>query len=1023
MYITKVELDNIKSYEKAAFVFDKGTTAITGMNGAGKSTILEAIAWALFDFLEYSNKDFVRRGAKRGSVRVTFVSSTDNSTYTVYRDTGTGYNVYSHADRGRIAEQKTNVSLTLQRLFGVAPGTDIKSLFESAIGVPQGLFTAAFLLTDEQRKRVFDKLLKVEEYRTSAAKLADTKKLIETRVNDTRARIAHAEGQLAQYDTLVNEQSRQTDALDAWQKQADALATEITTRAAVVQQMDAAEAADNVARMRLERAIGEHAAASHQQTAATTERDTAQAAHDRQQVLSADHLAHLAADEKLRELEHQRTARDVAQNSYTRTQRQLDAVRHRQTQTSDALARARAAAVQADALAADVARQDTLENERDRLRDARARAKTEEARLARLQKSLDALRHDYAEFNAKIKEAEKNAPVAGLWEKLTSERLDADTALSRAEKAAAQRELLTPQLSALNREVARLRREQTTLTQDVTRLTPLAESAGEADNLTARAAELQAQLAQLNAERARDEQFHKQVRDGLCPILSQRCLNIPANQTLEDYFVGQFAANQSQHAALAESFRTAENAARRARAAVPEAAKLAGVHRQLLQTQGLLELRTPEADAVQRQLDALPVMRREDLSALQNRVVTLDAELAAQRNAALRHAELNPLRQRRAELQEEGKVKRAEFDEVKRIVDALPELSKNIATAERELRALQDPRGRVAVLRVEAARAEQLSATLATLEQELADAANAHEQAAQELAQFAELDATLDAARQAYQRTRPAHHEFLRLTATAEMLPARNAAVEAAAVSVAQVAQELATARAAQTEAARLYQREQHAQERLALAQAQQKSAAVHAQLTAVQRRLTELAAELERLSEVRRQLQTELANRERLQKTLEATDFIRQTLKDAGPRVAQVYAYSVGVEANQLYREITGDAARTLEWTKDYQILLEEDGHKRPFLNLSGGEQMVAALAIRLALLKQLSDVRMAFFDEPTVNMDTERRTRLAQQIAQIQDFDQIFVITHDDTFAESADSSVRVPHDGAVAKAASLL
>jgi exonuclease SbcC len=89
---------------------------------------------------------------------------------------------------------------------------------------------------------------------------------------------------------------------------------------------------------------------------------------------------------------------------------------------------------------------------------------------------------------------------------------------------------------------------------------------------------------------------------------------------------------------------------------------------------------------------------------------------------------------------------------------------------------------------------------------------------------------------------------------------------------------------------------------------------------------------------------------------------------------------------------------------------MLEEDGHERSFPNLSGGEQMAAALAIRLALLKQLSDIRMAFFDEPTVNMDAERRERLAQQIGQVQHFDQLFVISHDDTFESSVDHVIHV-------------
>ena len=110
------------------------------------------------------------------------------------------------------------------------------------------------------------------------------------------------------------------------------------------------------------------------------------------------------------------------------------------------------------------------------------------------------------------------------------------------------------------------------------------------------------------------------------------------------------------------------------------------------------------------------------------------------------------------------------------------------------------------------------------------------------------------------------------------------------------------------------------------------------------------------------------------------------------------------------MFREICGHADQTLSWSVDYGISLEESGYDRPFGNLSGGEQMAAALSVRLAILKQLSDIRIAFFDEPTTNMDTERRENLAQQISQIKNFDQLFVISHDDTFEGYVDNTVRV-------------
>ena len=209
-------------------------------------------------------------------------------------------------------------------------------------------------------------------------------------------------------------------------------------------------------------------------------------------------------------------------------------------------------------------------------------------------------------------------------------------------------------------------------------------------------------------------------------------------------------------------------------------------------------------------------------------------------------------------------------------------------------------------------------------------------------------------------------------------------------------------------EAIAAYDRARHADERAQLTLVRERAATTAAQLESARERESALSAELARLDEVRQSLRAEFRAKERLQGLAEATDFIRDTLKAAGPLVTESYLYNISIEANQLFREITGEAARALRWTRDYEIVVEEGGYERSFPNLSGGEQIAAALAVRLALLKQLSDIRIAFFDEPTVNMDAERRERLAQQIGQVRHFKQLFVISHDDTFEEAVDHVV---------------
>src|SRR4029078_11228462 len=153
MHITKIELENIKSYAEFTKEFSRGTTAITGENGAGKTTLIEAVAWTLFDVLDYKKDDFVRRGAKKGSARVTFESGLDEREYMVYRDTGNGYYVYDPQLKLRIADKREEVCRFLRQPPGVGPGTDPDSLYRRAIGGPQGTFTSIFLETAAERKK------------------------------------------------------------------------------------------------------------------------------------------------------------------------------------------------------------------------------------------------------------------------------------------------------------------------------------------------------------------------------------------------------------------------------------------------------------------------------------------------------------------------------------------------------------------------------------------------------------------------------------------------------------------------------------------------------------------------------------------------------------------------------------------------------------------------------------------------------------------------------------------------------
>jgi DNA repair protein SbcC/Rad50 len=136
----------------------------------------------------------------------------------------------------------------------------------------------------------------------------------------------------------------------------------------------------------------------------------------------------------------------------------------------------------------------------------------------------------------------------------------------------------------------------------------------------------------------------------------------------------------------------------------------------------------------------------------------------------------------------------------------------------------------------------------------------------------------------------------------------------------------------------------------------------------------------------------------------------VRELLRQAGPYVTRHLVQRISQEAATIYADIMEDPIGRLEWSEDYELSLEVQGHRRTFRQFSGGEQMIAAMALRLALLRVSSAIDVAFFDEPTAHLDAIRREGLADKITQVRGFAQIVVISHDDTFEQAAQSYLRV-------------
>lgn len=884
MHITKIELENIKSHAEAKFEFQRGTTAITGSNGAGKTTIIEAVAWTLFDLLDYKKDDFVRRGTKsKGSARVTFESSLDEREYTVYRDTSTGYYVYDPRLKMRIAEKKEEVQNFIRQHLGVEPGTDLEALFRRAIGVPQGTFTAIFLESATERKKAFDKLLKVEEYRQGAEKLRETARYIETTITTVREKIARAEGELARFEALENELKETTANIAELEKVLANLLEEIESKTKVVADFDAIENELNELRKSFDKANFELESAKRDKERTESDFNKAKEAKDRLQAVEKEHLLHLSALEELIKLESQRIERDKAQTEIRNVETKIINAKAEQKNLAEKAQKAHEAGQEIAKLTPQIDEQKRLELNKESLRTNLAEAKSVQNQIADKQKEIDIKRKEFSDNKKKLEEAEaKSALAANL------------------------------------------------------------------QSLAMRDTEITNELAKLRANLERDEQFQREIKNGLCPILSQKCLNLKPGETLESFVKSQFSDSKTHIATLE----------------------------------------------------------------VEQKKVSI--ELLSAREGEKFLTALESFKQRENEIKEDGIRLRTDIESLQKLAENLPNLEKEFNQIESELHKLNNPLTRAEALKKEAETEGELIAKQRDIEKVLEELDRERLIVTEKFEQFAEVETLLKKYQTERDQTLSAHREFLANESLANSYPQKEKDLAESVEKVVTLQKDTEVSAKKLNEIEQKYDRERHQTEKVLLLNLKTSEAESKAKFDFAKKTEANLQSEIERLQKVREEMKAEFAEKERLEKIYEATKFIRDTLKEAAPRVARNYVFHVSAEANQLYREITGNAERTLIWTEDYGISLEENGYERPFINLSGGEQMAAALSVRLALLKQLSDVRIAFFDEPTTNMDAERRENLATQIGNIKHFDQLFVISHDDTFEGYVDNVINVGHYG---------
>ncbi|GHO86504.1 AAA family ATPase [Dictyobacter formicarum] len=1011
MLITRIELENIKSYRQVSVDFRRGTTAISGSNGSGKTTLVEAIGFALFGYLPYNHDQFVREGEKSGRVLVHLIGS-DERPYTVERRCGTGarWLIYDEEADMRL-EQRADVLDKLHELFGIDRERSLEALFRDALGVPQGTFTSIFLETAAKRKQTFDALLQIEDYQTAAKYLLGTQNYYkdqrqaqqvtidrlqyETRELDEWREFLHAKRLIEQANTEKNLQF--SEQLSRYEKRRTILEQQAEQVRNLGTQYAQAEAKYNFA----------HSILQERQQHLQTAREAQRIVQENQ----AAYHSHQESNTKLRQLRQDATNRDALRQQQARMQSLQIQTNERISHQQEYLQEVERARRRIADLAPQVEQQVELERQRDEARQQSQRYKDVCADGLRRKERLQALKLEQEQCQRKITTIEPLLAVA----QLLDIRSETHTQLRLQVTARTQKQQQLKEKTALLRERKAEREpllEPLHKAENSVRL--IEEHRQEAEEMP----QLEQQLKTLDDQRIRLEgniegyaRSKAESAGGQCPLLNESCLNIRQRGivSLESYFENLLVEEREKIEAIMVQQRTLN----RRKSQIQKYADALPRFAEYVERR---DERAANMQRLERELDRLT----EEITVLKQELLSIDQvdqqlqqaekELRESRQADAQTRGLDGLKHQLEQLQKQGEQLEAEVATLRQEAAQLQGSSARLTQLEAALAALNDPRSESRAKQETIAREAAYQQQLQEEQRRLQEVQQQLQELDEQLARYASLDQDIALQEARIQQNEAGYHRYLQHQNEASTLPERELAYQQQQIVATEAEQHLQQVQHAFQEAQATFQQQELDQLRTDIENIRSEQIQLVEQMKTLQAEILQLEQKIAQAETLLVELEAAQTEYQTLDDLHKMMGQFRDLIKDAAPHVLRAMLADISAEANRIFGEVMGDRRAQLSWRNDYEIILRQQGVDRSFAQLSGGEQMSAALSVRLALLKKLSTLNIAFFDEPTQNMDELRRMNLAEQIRRVRGFDQLIVISHDDTFEQGLDSLVRL-------------
>ena len=170
----------------------------------------------------------------------------------------------------------------------------------------------------------------------------------------------------------------------------------------------------------------------------------------------------------------------------------------------------------------------------------------------------------------------------------------------------------------------------------------------------------------------------------------------------------------------------------------------------------------------------------------------------------------------------------------------------------------------------------------------------------------------------------------------------------------------------------------------------------------------------LEKISSQEEKQKKLLIEFKKLENKFNKASLIRNEVGQMGRAISKYMLSGISNIASVNFNKITGRTER-IEWSNEekdkYAVYLVGQERKITFEQLSGGEQVSVAIAIRGTMTEYFTNSKFMILDEPTNNLDIERKKLLAEYMGEIlNNLEQSIIVTHDDTFREMAEKIIEL-------------